>query len=77
MYARPPPRPQRESLRERHRDLLRSHHEQFHPWGQLMKTGYQNSRYAHQMERWGCLLPVYAAPEKGVGFSGCLPLLSP
>ncbi|EFN56183.1 hypothetical protein CHLNCDRAFT_30799 [Chlorella variabilis] len=46
---------QRESLRERHRDLLRSHHEQFHPWGQLMKTGYQNSRYAHQMERFACL----------------------
>ena len=43
---------QRESLRERHTELLRTHHEQFHPvWGQLMKTGYQNSRYAHQMER--------------------------
>ncbi|KAL4448376.1 hypothetical protein ABPG75_005595 [Micractinium tetrahymenae] len=49
-------RQQRESLRERHRALLRSHHELFHPvWGQLMKTGYQNSRYAHQMERFACL----------------------
>ena len=43
---------QRESLRERHRALLKAHHDQFHPvWGQLMKTGYQNSRYAHQIER--------------------------
>lgn len=43
---------QREGLRERHRALLKAHHDQFHPvWGQLMKTGYQNSRYAHQIER--------------------------
>ncbi|KAG5033881.1 hypothetical protein JHK87_008791 [Glycine soja] len=28
----------------------------FHePWGQLMKTGYQNSRFAHQVERFACL----------------------
>ena len=46
-------REQRDALRARHRSLLKSHHEQFHPvWGQLLKTGYQNSRYAHQMERW-------------------------
>ena len=51
-HARATPALQRESLRERHTELLRTHHEQFHPvWGQLMKTGYQNSRYAHQMER--------------------------
>lgn len=43
---------QREGLRGRHRALLKAHHDQFHPvWGQLMKTGYQNSRYAHQIER--------------------------
>ncbi|CAN1835806.1 Cytosolic purine 5'-nucleotidase [Linum perenne] len=24
-------------------------------WGQLMKTGYQNSRFAHQVERFACL----------------------
>ncbi|KAG5018291.1 hypothetical protein JHK87_014146 [Glycine soja] len=29
---------------------------EFHePWGQLMKTGYQNSRFAHQVERFACL----------------------
>ncbi|KAG6401012.1 hypothetical protein SASPL_137857 [Salvia splendens] len=29
---------------------------QFHKvWGQLMKTGYQNSRFAHQVERFACL----------------------
>uniref|UniRef100_A0A803NC91 Integrase zinc-binding domain-containing protein n=1 Tax=Chenopodium quinoa TaxID=63459 RepID=A0A803NC91_CHEQI len=28
---------------------------EFHKvWGQLMKTGYQNSRFAHQHERWWC-----------------------
>lgn len=42
---------QRDALRARHRQLLKSHHESFHHiWGQLMKTGYQNSRYAHQIE---------------------------
>lgn len=44
------PGAQRDSLRQRHRQLLASHHESFHKvWGQLMKTGYQNSRYAHQV----------------------------
>ncbi|KAH9692979.1 cytosolic IMP-GMP specific 5-nucleotidase [Citrus sinensis] len=29
---------------------------EFHKvWGQLMKTGYQNSRFAHQVERFACL----------------------
>lgn len=47
---------QRDILKERHRALLKSHHEAFHPvWGQLFKTGYQNSRYAHQVERFACL----------------------
>lgn len=49
-------REQRDGLRARHRQLLKAHHEAFHPvWGQLFKTGYQNSRYAHQVERFACL----------------------
>lgn len=33
-------REQRDGLRQRHRELLRAHHEAFHPvWGQLFKTG--------------------------------------
>lgn len=33
-----------------------AHHESFHPiWGQLLKTGYQNSRYGHQIDRFACL----------------------
>ncbi|KAF5809218.1 putative HAD-superfamily hydrolase, subfamily IG, 5'-nucleotidase, HAD-like superfamily [Helianthus annuus] len=29
---------------------------QFHPvWGQIMKAGFQNSRFAHQVERFACL----------------------
>lgn len=47
---------QRASLRLRHRALLKEHHSRFHQvWGQLLKTGYQNSRYAHQIERFACL----------------------
>ena len=34
----------------------------FHPvWGQLFKTGYQSSRYAHQVERYACLYTSHAA----------------
>jgi hypothetical protein len=43
-------------VRERHSKLLEEHHQRFHKvWGQLMKTGYQNSRFAHQVERFACL----------------------
>ena len=43
-------RRQRDEVREKHRRLLQAHHERFHKvWGQLMKTGYQNSRFAHQV----------------------------
>ncbi len=43
-------RQQRDEVREKHRRLLQAHHERFHKvWGQLMKTGYQNSRFAHQV----------------------------
>lgn len=46
----------RDAARERHRSSLRSHHGAFHPvWGQLLKTGYQASRFAHQIERFACI----------------------
>jgi hypothetical protein len=45
---------QRDAVKQQHTLLLRAHHEDFHPvWGQLLKTGYQNSRYAHQVGRVG------------------------
>ena len=47
---------QRNSIRTRLKSLLRSYHQAFHPvWGQLFKTGYKNSRYAHQAERFACV----------------------
>jgi hypothetical protein len=49
---------QRENLnvREQHRQAQRDCHHRFHKtWGQLMKTGYQNSRFSHQVERFACL----------------------
>ena len=43
-------------VRDRHSKLLQDHHERFHGvWGQLLKTGYQNSRFGHQVERFACL----------------------
>ena len=37
-------------VRESHREMLAEHHASFHStWGQLLKTGYQNSRFAHQV----------------------------
>lgn len=45
-----------EKVRERNRHAQRECHQKFHQvWGQLMKTGYQNSRFAHQVERFACL----------------------
>ncbi|TKY57717.1 Cytosolic purine 5'-nucleotidase [Spatholobus suberectus] len=47
---------ERERVRLSHREAQRKLHQKFHePWGQLMKTGYQNSRFAHQVERFACL----------------------
>ncbi|XP_057533811.1 uncharacterized protein LOC130811504 [Amaranthus tricolor] len=47
---------QREQVRLGHQQLLCQCHQKFHKvWGQLMKTGYQNSRFAHQVERFACL----------------------
>ncbi|KAM7518238.1 hypothetical protein LguiB_017200 [Lonicera macranthoides] len=47
---------QREQVRVSHQQATRECHQKFHKvWGQLMKTGYQNSRFAHQVERFACL----------------------
>ncbi|KAL3840305.1 hypothetical protein ACJIZ3_024896 [Penstemon smallii] len=47
---------QREQVRCSHQQAQRECHQKFHKvWGQLMKTGYQNSRFAHQVERFACL----------------------
>ncbi|XAR64122.1 5'-nucleotidase [Bertholletia excelsa] len=41
---------QRDKARLSHQQGQREHHKKFHVvWGQLMKTGYQNSRFAHQV----------------------------
>nr|GLL48846.1 5'-nucleotidase domain-containing protein 4-like isoform X1 [Ipomoea trifida] len=46
----------REQVRVVHKQTQRECHKKFHKvWGQLMKTGYQNSRFAHQVERFACL----------------------
>ena len=49
-------RHQNHTVQNRHKKLLKKYHESFHPiWGQLFKTGYKNSRYAHQTERFACI----------------------
>jgi 5'-nucleotidase len=72
---------QRAALKERHTNLLATHHRQFHPiWGQLLKTGHQNSRFAHQVERYACLYTShvsnlsYYSPE--TSFRGRIDLLA-
>eukprot|EP00884_Botryococcus_braunii_P012807 jgi/Botrbrau1/21527/Bobra.174_2s0030.1 len=53
-------------MKEKHSRLLRQHHEYFHKvWGCLLKSGYQNSRYAHQIERFACL---YASHVSNLSF---------
>ena len=60
--------PELESLSSRaaeakmkHREKTRTLHRAFHPvWGQLMKAGSQNSRFAHQLERYACLYTSHA-----------------
>ncbi|CAI9786585.1 unnamed protein product [Fraxinus pennsylvanica] len=45
-----------EKVRFNHQQAQRECHRMFHKvWGQLLKTGYQNSRFAHQVERFACL----------------------
>lgn len=58
-------------LKERHSRELRALHTRHHPiWGQILKTGYQNSRFAHQIERFACLYTShvsnlsYVSPNK-------------
>ncbi|KAI3440062.1 uncharacterized protein J3R85_004027 [Psidium guajava] len=47
---------QKDQVRRSHQLAQRDCHHKFHKvWGQLMKTGYQNSRFAHQVERFACL----------------------
>ncbi|XP_020680382.1 cytosolic purine 5'-nucleotidase isoform X2 [Dendrobium catenatum] len=47
---------ERDRVRHQHQKIQRERHQNFHQvWGQLMKTGYQNSRFAHQVERFACL----------------------
>ncbi|XP_043709571.1 5'-nucleotidase domain-containing protein 4-like isoform X2 [Telopea speciosissima] len=47
---------QKEKVRLHHQQTQRKCHQKFHKvWGQLMKTGFQNSRFAHQVERFACL----------------------
>ena len=47
--------------KKRHREKTRELHFAFHPvWGQLMKAGSQNSRFAHQLERYACLYTSHA-----------------
>lgn len=67
---------QRDEVRQAHRLKLRQHHESFHPiWGRLLKTGYQNSRLAHQIERFACLYTshvsnlLYYSPTKSYRYS--------
>lgn len=46
----------RDSTREALRRSMRKYHQNFHgTWGQLMKTGHQNSRFAAQVENYACL----------------------
>jgi len=58
-------------LSREHRLQLHKYHSDFHPiWGQFLKTGYQNSRFACQMERFACLYTsevgnlMYYSPNK-------------
>ena len=47
--------------KEAHRLGMRELHATFHPvWGAMMKAGNQNSRFAHQLERYACLYTSHA-----------------
>ena len=44
---------------------MREYHKSFHyVWGQLMKAGSQNSRFAFQVERYACL---YTSQVSNIG----------
>ncbi|XP_004490988.1 uncharacterized protein [Cicer arietinum] len=58
---------ERDKMRLNYQTSLSELHKQFHPkWGQLMKAGYQNSRFAHQVERYACL---YTSQVSNLGLS--------
>ena len=49
-------RHQARQAKELYRSKLKAFHKSFHPrWGQLLKTGHQNSRFADQIEGYACL----------------------
>lgn len=53
---------QKVHLKRMHSEGLKQYHQNFHPiWGQLMKTGVQNSRFASQVERFACLYTSHLA----------------
>ena len=59
------------TARTAHREGMREYHKSFHyVWGQLMKAGSQNSRFAFQVERYACLYTSHVrnlwgySPEK-------------
>ena len=59
------------TARTAHREGMREYHRGFHyVWGQLMKAGSQNSRFAFQVERYACLYTSHVrnlwgySPEK-------------
>ena len=50
-----------EEAKQEHRLEMRALHGSFHRvWGQMMKAGNQNSRFAHQLERYACLYTSHA-----------------
>lgn len=70
-------------VRNRHRELLEAHHKRFHPiWGSILKTGYQNSRFAHQVERFACLYTshvsnmTFYSPSKSYRYSFCRTIMT-
>eukprot|EP00240_Pyramimonas_obovata_P002396 CAMPEP_0118946524 /NCGR_PEP_ID=MMETSP1169-20130426/44352_1 /TAXON_ID=36882 /ORGANISM="Pyramimonas obovata, Strain CCMP722" /LENGTH=512 /DNA_ID=CAMNT_0006892513 /DNA_START=525 /DNA_END=2063 /DNA_ORIENTATION=+ len=57
---------ERDTRRAEHRNGLRKYHEEFHPvWGQLMVSGYQSSRFAHQIQRFACLYTSHIGNLRG------------
>jgi len=62
-------RVRRAEVKGKHSVMLRDYHEAFHHvWGRLLKTGYQNSRYAHQVGGCGGVRGVVL--ESIVGWGG-------
>jgi hypothetical protein len=52
---------ERGTLAARLAELISQRHAQFHPqWGQLFKSGHQNSRWAQQVEDYACLYTSHA-----------------